>query len=79
MSGVEFKMVEGHDDLVRHSETKAVINIDHGAYSERKRLREIAQARKNKEVNAETKIATLEQQVAELKQMMEILMSQNKN
>ena len=73
----EFLKVEGHKDLVRDTNTGAILNTNRNAYlNYKKRLRE-AQKQRDEIRSATREINTLKCEMHEIKDMLKTLLDRN--
>lgn len=69
----DVKQVEGRDELIRDMSSKAVINLDQGAYQARKRQKELARQKELEKKEDKERIQNLEYKVDRLMEMLELL------
>ena len=70
----EYVKVEGYHDLVKHTETHAVINTNKSAYLMAKRRAQEAQKQRDAIRNATREINNIKCEMHEIKDMLKILM-----
>ena len=72
-----FLQVEGHDDLVRDTESTAIINKNRGAYLIAKQRAESAQRQRDAIRNANREINNIKSEMHEIKSMLKTLLDKN--
>ena len=72
-----FLKVEGHSDLVRDTNTNAVVNKNRNAYLMAKRRAADAQKQRDEIRSATREINTLKCEMHEIKDMLKILLDRN--
>jgi len=73
----KFLQVEGHTDLVRDTESTAIINKNKGAYMLAKKRAESAQRQRDAIRNASREINNIKCEMHEIKSMLKILLDKN--
>tara|TARA_B100001939_G_C16421982_1_gene396878 strand:+ start:222 stop:452 length:231 start_codon:yes stop_codon:yes gene_type:complete len=73
----KYLQVEGHDDLVRDTESTAIINKNRGAYLLAKQRAEAAQRQRDAIRNANREINNIKSEMHEIKSMLKILLDKN--
>ncbi len=73
----EYIKVQGHDDLVRDTHSKAIINRNRSAYEIAKRRAADAQRQRDEIRGATREINTLKCEMHEIKSMLKILLDRN--
>ena len=69
--------VEGHDDLVRDTQSTAIINKNKGAYLLAKQRAEAAQRQRDAIRNANREINNIKSEMHEIKSMLKTLLDKN--
>ena len=72
-----YLQVEGHDDLVRDTESTAIINKNRGAYLIAKQRAESAQRQRDAIRNANREINNIKSEMHEIKSMLKTLLDKN--
>ena len=72
-----FLQVEGHDDLVRDTDSTAIINKNRGAYLIAKQRAEAAQRQRDAIRNANREINNIKSEMHEIKSMLKTLLDKN--
>jgi len=73
----KFLQVEGHTDLVRDTESNAIINKNKGAYMLAKKRAESAQRERDAIRNASREINNIKCEMHEIKSMLKTLLDKN--
>jgi len=73
----KYLQVEGHDDLVRDTESTAIINKNRGAYLLAKQRAEAAQRQRDAIRNANREINNSKSEMHEIKSMLKTLLDKN--
>jgi len=73
----KFLQVEGHADLVRDTESTAIINKNKGAYMLAKKRAESAQRQRDAIRNASREINNIKCEMHEIKSMLKTLLDKN--
>ena len=73
----KYLQVEGHDDLVRDTESTAIINKNRGAYLIAKQSAEAAQRQRDAIRNANREINNIKSEMHEIKSMLKTLLDKN--
>ena len=73
----KYLQVEGHDDLVRDTESTAIINKNRGAYLIAKQRAESAQRQRDAIRNANREINNIKSEMHEIKSMLKTLLDKN--
>ena len=73
----KYLQVEGHDDLVRDTESTAIINKNRGAYLIAKQRAQNAQRQRDAIRNANREINNIKSEMHEIKSMLKILLDKN--
>ena len=73
----KFLQVEGHTDLVRDTESNAIINKNKGAYMLAKKRAESAQRERDAIRNASREINNIKCEMHEIKSMLKTLLERN--
>tara|TARA_B100000519_G_C14225330_1_gene429677 strand:- start:351 stop:578 length:228 start_codon:yes stop_codon:yes gene_type:complete len=73
----EFLKVEGHNDLVRDTNTHAIVNTNRTAYLTAKRRAADAQRQRDEIRSATREINNLKCEMHEIKDMLKILLDKN--
>ena len=73
----KFLQVEGHTDLVRDTESNAIINKNKGAYMLAKKRAESAQRQRDAIRNASREINNIKCEMHEIKSMLKTLLDKN--
>ena len=73
----EYIKVKGHDDLVRDTHSKAIINRNRSAYEIAKRRAKEAQKQRDEIRGATREINTLKCEMHEIKSMLKTLLDRN--
>ena len=73
----KYLQVEGHDDLVRDTESNAIINKNRGAYLIAKQRAEAAQRQRDAIRNANREINNIKSEMHEIKSMLKTLLDKN--
>ena len=73
----KFLQVEGHTDLVRDTESNAIINKNKGAYLIAKQRAESAQRQRDAIRNASREINNIKCEMHEIKSMLKTLLDKN--
>ena len=73
----KFLQVEGHTDLVRDTESTAIINKNKGAYMLAKKRAEAAQRERDAIRNASREINNIKCEMHEIKSMLKTLLDKN--
>ena len=73
----EFLKVEGHNDLVRDTNTHAIVNTNRTAYLTAKRRAADAQRQRDEIRSATREINTLKCEMHEIKDMLKTLLDRN--
>ena len=73
----EFLKVEGHNDLVRDTNTHAIVNTNRTAYLTAKRRAADAQRQRDEIRSATREINNLKCEMHEIKDMLKILLDRN--
>ena len=73
----KFLQVEGHADLVRDTESNAIINKNKGAYMLAKKRAESAQRERDAIRNASREINNIKCEMHEIKSMLKTLLDKN--
>ena len=73
----KYLQVDGHDDLVRDTESTAIINKNRGAYLIAKQRAEAAQRQRDEIRSATREINNLKCEMHEIKDMLKILLDKN--
>lgn len=75
---MDFKPVKDREELLRDPCSKAIINTDDSAY-ERRKAQKAAAARRNQEsLNDKKRISDLENEMSEMRQLMQAILTQSK-
>ena len=72
-----YLQVDGHDDLVRDTESNAIINKNKGAYMLAKKRAESAQRERDAIRNASREINNIKCEMHEIKSMLKTLLDKN--
>ena len=72
-----FLQVEGHDDLVRDTQSNAIINKSKSAYLIAKQRAEAAQRQRDAIRNANREINNIKSEMHEIKSMLKTLLDKN--
>ena len=72
-----FLQVEGHNDLVRDTESNAIVNKNKSAYLLAKQRAEAAQRQRDAIRNANREINNIKSEMHEIKSMLKTLMDKN--
>ena len=72
-----FLQVEGHDDLVRDTESNAIVNKNRGAYLLAKQRSQNAQRQRDAIRNANREINNIKSEMHEIKSMLKTLLDKN--
>ena len=73
----KYLQVEGHDDLVRDTESTAIINKNRGAYLLAKQRAQNAQRQRDAIRNANREINNIKSEMHEIKSMLKTLLDKN--
>ena len=73
----KYLQVDGHDDLVRDTESTAIINKNRGAYLIAKQRAEAAQRQRDAIRNANREINNIKSEMHEIKSMLKTLLDKN--
>ena len=73
----KYLQVDGHDDLVRDTESTAIINKNKGAYILAKQRAEAAQRQRDPIRNANREINNIKSEMHEIKSMLKTLLDKN--
>ena len=73
----KYLQVEGHDDLVRDTESTAIINKNRGAYLLAKQRAEAAQRQRDAIRTANREINNIKSEMHEIKSMLKTLLDKN--
>ena len=73
----KYLQVEGHDDLVRDTESTAIINKNRGAYIIAKQRAEAAQRQRDAIRTANREINNIKSEMHEIKSMLKTLLDKN--
>ena len=73
----KYLQVDGHDDLVRDTESTAIINKNRGAYLIAKQRAEAAQRQRDAIRNANREINNIKSEMHEFKSMLKTLLDKN--
>ena len=73
----KYLQVEGHDDLVRDTESTAIINKNRGAYLIAKQRAQNAQRQRDAIRNANREINNIKSEMHEIKSMLKTLLDKN--
>ena len=73
----KYLQVEGHDDLIRDTQSNAIINKNKGAYLIAKQRAEAAQRQRDAIRNANREINNIKSEMHEIKSMLKTLMDKN--
>jgi hypothetical protein len=73
----KYLQVEGHDDLVRETESNAIVNRNKGAYLLAKQRAQNAQRQRDAIRNANREINNIKSEMHEIKSMLKILLDKN--
>ena len=73
----KYLQVEGHDDLVRDTESNAIVNRNKGAYLLAKQRAQNAQRQRDEIRSATREINTLKCEMHEIKDMLKTLLDRN--
>ena len=73
----KYLQVDGHDDLVRDTESTAIINKNKGAYLLAKQRAEAAQRQRDAIRNANREINNIKSEMHEIKSMLKTLLDKN--
>ena len=73
----KYLQVDGHDDLVRDTESTAIINKNKGAYLIAKQRAESAQRQRDAIRNANREINNIKSEMHEVKSMLKTLLDKN--
>ena len=77
MRGRKYLQVEGHDDLVRDTESNAIVNKNRGAYLLAKQRAQNAQRQRDAIRNANREINNIKSEMHEIKSMLKTLLDKN--
>jgi hypothetical protein len=67
--------VKGYSGLVRDTETNAILNTDESAARRAREQKEIRKRKKEEERELHSKVNSLESELSEIKQMLQVLVS----
>ena len=73
----KYLQVEGHDDLIRDTQSNAIINKNKGAYLIAKQRAESAQRQRDAIRTANREINNIKSEMHEIKSMLKTLMDKN--
>ena len=73
----KYLQVDGHDDLVRDTESTAIINKNRGAYLIAKQRAQNAQRQRDAIRNANREINNIKSEMHEIKSMLKTLLDKN--
>ena len=73
----KYLQVEGHDDLVRDTESNAIVNKNKSAYLLAKQRAEAAQRQRDAIRNANREINNIKSEMHEIKSMLKTLLDKN--
>ena len=73
----KYLQVEGHKDLVRDTQSTAIINKNKGAYLIAKQRAESAQRQRDAIINANREINNIKSEMHEIKSMLKTLLDKN--
>ena len=73
----KYLQVDGHDDLVRDTESTAIINKNRGAYLIAKQRAEAAQRQRDEIRNANREINNIKSEMHEIRSMLKTLLDKN--
>ena len=73
----KYLQVEGHDDLVRDTESNAIVNRNKGAYLLAKQRAQNAQRQRDAIRNANREINNIKSEIHEIKSMLKTLLDKN--
>ena len=73
----KYLQVEGHDDLVRDTESNAIVNKNRGAYLLAKQRAQNAQRQRDAIRNANREINNIKSEMHEIKSMLKTLLDKN--
>ena len=73
----KYLQVEGHDDLVRDTESNAIVNRNKGAYLLAKQRAQNAQRERDAIRNANREINNIKSEMHEIKSMLKTLLDKN--
>ena len=73
----KYLQVDGHDDLVRDTESTAIINKNRGAYLIAKQRAQNAQRQRDAIRNANREINNIKSEMHEIKSMLQTLLDKN--
>ena len=73
----KYLQVDGHDDLVRDTESTAIINKNRGAYLLAKQRAQNAQRQRDAIRNANREINNIKSEMHEIKSMLKTLLDKN--
>jgi len=73
----KYLQVEGHDDLVRDTESNAIVNRNKGAYLLAKQRAQNAQRQRDAIRNANREINNIKSEMHEIKSMLKTLLDKN--
>ena len=73
----KYLQVDGHDDLVRDTESTAIINKNRGAYLIAKQRAEASQRQRDAIRNANREINNIKSEMHEIKSMLKTLLDKN--
>ena len=73
----KYLQVEGHEDLVRDTQSNAIINKNKGAYLIAKQRAEAAQRQRDAIRNANREINNIKSEMHEIKSMLKTLLDKN--
>ena len=73
----KYLQVDGHDDLVRDTESTAIINKNRGAYLIAKQRAEAAQRQRDAIRNANREINNIKSEMHEIKSMLKTLLDKS--
>ena len=73
----KYLQVDGHDDLVRDTESTAIINKNRGAYLIAKQRAEAAQRQRDAIRNANREINNIKSEMHEIKSMLKTLLEKD--
>ena len=73
----KYLQVEGHEDLVRDTQSTAIINKNKGAYLIAKQRAEAAQRQRDAFRNANREINNIKSEMHEIKSMLKTLLDKN--
>ena len=72
-----YLQVEGHDDLVRETESNAIVNRNKGAYLLAKQRAQNTQRQRDAIRNANREINNIKSEIHEIKSMLKTLLDKN--